>query len=103
MNTKVIIIFSFSILYGLFEIFHEQEGKVKEKYLNQVTKEAFGYLSLLFQPDIGCLYYCVNKTGRIYHWNALLSLDQLAAAIGLIVRVTSILKLKQYFTILDKN
>jgi protein-S-isoprenylcysteine O-methyltransferase Ste14 len=39
-----------------------------------------------------------TKIGRIYHWNTLFIIGSVLVAFGLIIRVTSILKLKQQFT-----
>lgn len=39
-----------------------------------------------------------TKTGRIYHWNTFFVIGSTLAIIGLIIRVTSILTLKQQFT-----
>jgi protein-S-isoprenylcysteine O-methyltransferase Ste14 len=39
-----------------------------------------------------------TKTGRIYHWNTLFVIGSVLALTGLIIRVTSILQLKQQFT-----
>jgi protein-S-isoprenylcysteine O-methyltransferase Ste14 len=39
-----------------------------------------------------------TKTGRIYHWNTFFAIGSILAIIGLIIRVTSILTLKQQFT-----
>jgi protein-S-isoprenylcysteine O-methyltransferase Ste14 len=39
-----------------------------------------------------------TRTGRIYHWNTFFIIGSVLAIIGLIIRVTSILTLKQQFT-----
>jgi protein-S-isoprenylcysteine O-methyltransferase Ste14 len=39
-----------------------------------------------------------TKMGRIYHWNTFFVTGSILALIGLIIRVTSILTLKQQFT-----
>ena len=39
-----------------------------------------------------------TKMGRIYHWNTFFAIGSVFAIIGLIIRVTSILTLKQQFT-----
>jgi protein-S-isoprenylcysteine O-methyltransferase Ste14 len=39
-----------------------------------------------------------TKIGRIYHWNTFFAIGSILAIIGLIIRVTSILILKQQFT-----
>lgn len=42
--------------------------------------------------------FASTKIGKIYHWNTLFIIGSVLVAIGLIIRVTSILKLKQQFT-----
>jgi protein-S-isoprenylcysteine O-methyltransferase Ste14 len=39
-----------------------------------------------------------TKTGRIYNWNTFFAIGALMALTGLIIRITSILTLKQHFT-----
>jgi protein-S-isoprenylcysteine O-methyltransferase Ste14 len=39
-----------------------------------------------------------NKIGRIYHWDTFFVIGSVLVLIGLIIRVTSIMKLKQQFT-----
>ena len=99
MNTKVIIIFSFAILYGLFEIFMSKRGKSKREISKSGDKGSIWILVLTVSVGYWLSFIIAStKVGRIYHWNALFILGSILAAIGLIVRVTSILKLKQHFT-----
>jgi protein-S-isoprenylcysteine O-methyltransferase Ste14 len=39
-----------------------------------------------------------TKIGRIYHWNTLFIIGSVLVVIGLVIRISSILKLKQQFT-----
>jgi len=99
MNLKVIIIISFSILYGLFEIIMSKRGKVKSEISKSGDKGSIWILILAISIGYWLSFIIAStKIGRIYHWNTLFVIGSILAAIGLIIRVTSILKLKQQFT-----
>jgi len=40
----------------------------------------------------------MTKTGRIYYWNTFFAIGMVLVVIGLMIRIHSILTLKQYFT-----
>lgn len=99
MNTKVIIIFSFSILYGLFEIFMSKRGRKNTEISKSGDKGSIWMLILAISVGYWLSFIIAStKTGRIYHWNTLFIIGAILVAIGFIIRVISILKLKQQFT-----
>jgi protein-S-isoprenylcysteine O-methyltransferase Ste14 len=99
MNIKLILIIVFSILYGFFEIFMSRRQKDKREISKSGDKGSIWLLTISI--SIGYWFSFIiaaTKTGRIYHWNILFATGSLLAIIGLIIRVTSILTLKQQFT-----
>lgn len=99
MNTKVIIIFSFSILYGLFEFFMSKREKGKREISKTGDKGSIWGLVIGISVGYWLSFIIAStKIGRIYHWNTLFLFGSVFVAIGLTIRVTSILKLKQQFT-----
>lgn len=99
MNTKMIIIIGFSILYGFFENFLNIRQRIKSNVTNSGDK---GSLLLLY-ISITVGYFlsfstCASKIGRIYYWNTFFAIGFVLIIIGLIIRILAILTLKQYFT-----
>jgi protein-S-isoprenylcysteine O-methyltransferase Ste14 len=99
MNTKLIIIISFSFLYSFFEIFMSRRQRSKRNISKSGDK---GSIWLLF-VSISIGYWlsfivAATKIGRIYHWDTFFVIGSILAIIGLIIRVTSILTLRQQFT-----
>ena len=99
MNLKLIIILAFTYLYGFFEVFMSLRQRRKRKIVKSgdrwsiwilVISIAIGY-SLSFSV-------AATKTGRIYHWDTFFVIGSILAIIGLIIRINSILNLKQQFT-----
>jgi protein-S-isoprenylcysteine O-methyltransferase Ste14 len=99
MNIKLILIIAFSILYGFFEIFMSRRLQIKRNISKSGDK---GSIWLLFiSISIGYwLSFLIASTriGRIYYWNTFFIIGSILEIIGLIIRVTSILTLKQQFT-----
>jgi protein-S-isoprenylcysteine O-methyltransferase Ste14 len=99
MNIKIIIIFSFAILYGLFEIFISRRGKSKREISKSGDKGSIWILVLTISIGYWLSFFIAStKTGRIYYWNTFFIIGFVLVAIGLIIRVISILTLKQQFT-----
>jgi protein-S-isoprenylcysteine O-methyltransferase Ste14 len=76
-----------------------QRLKRKSNIVNSGDKGSIWILIIL----IGIGYFLAfnagaNKTGRIYHWNAFFVTGAAFIIAGLIIRITSILTLKQHFT-----
>jgi protein-S-isoprenylcysteine O-methyltransferase len=99
MNVKIFIIISFSILYGMFEIFMSKLEKGNREI--SITGDRGSLWIIVIAISFGywlSFIIASTKTGRIYHWNTLFIIGSILVAIGLIIRVASILKLKQQFT-----
>jgi protein-S-isoprenylcysteine O-methyltransferase Ste14 len=99
MHIKLLIIVVFSILYGFFEIIMARRLRSKRNVSESGDK---GSIWLLFiSISIGywlSFIMASTKIGRIYHWNFFFMIGSILTIIGLIIRVTSILTLKQQFT-----
>ena len=99
MNLKLIIIFSFIMLYGFFEFFINQR---KNKQSNFEKKDDKGSLiGLYLSISIGYFLSFTSaslKFGRIYHWDLLFTTGFFLIAVGLFIRISAMLALKQYFT-----
>jgi len=99
MDPKIIIIISVSYLYGLFEVFMN----LRQRGRGRVTSSGDrGSLWLLY--GLITLGYALSfsigatKIGRVYPWNIFFAIGMALTAIGLTVRVHSILTLRQFFT-----
>jgi len=101
MNTKIIIIIAFAYMYGIFEIFMSmrQKQKRKQDIVRSGDKASIWILSsfiaigYLLSFSIGA-----TRVGRIYHWDTFFAIGAVLIIIGLIIRINSILTLKQHFT-----
>jgi protein-S-isoprenylcysteine O-methyltransferase Ste14 len=99
MNTKVILIIAFSAIYGFFEIFMSKRKKDKREISKSGDKGSIWLLTISITIGYWLSFLIAStKTGRIYHWNIFFIIGSVLALTGLIIRVTSILKLKQQFT-----
>ena len=99
MNTKLILIIAFSALYGLFEIFMSKRLKSKRNVSKSGDKRSIWFLTISISIGFWLSFIIAStKMGRIYHWNTFFVTGSILALIGLIIRVTSILTLKQQFT-----
>ena len=89
----------FSILYGLFEIFMSRRKQDNRKISKSGDKGSIWLLTISISMGYWLSFIIAStKTGRIYHWNTFFVIGSLLVLIGLIIRVTSIMKLKQQFT-----
>lgn len=99
MDQKIIIIILVSYLYGLFEVFMNLRQRGRGRVTSSGDK---GSLWLLY--GLITLGYALSfsigatKTGRVYPWNTFFAMGMALIAIGLTVRIHSILTLKQFFT-----
>lgn len=99
MDPKIIIIISVSYLYGLFEVFMNWRQRGRGRVTSSGDK---GSLRLLY--GLITLGYTLSfsigatKIGRVYPWNTFFTMGMALVAIGLAVRIHSILTLKQFFT-----
>jgi len=99
MNIKVILIVSFSFLYGFFEIFMSMRQRNKRSVIK--TGDKLSIWILFISISIGYwLSFIIGATriGRIYHWNTFFLIGAIMIVIGLTLRVSAILILKQQFT-----
>jgi protein-S-isoprenylcysteine O-methyltransferase Ste14 len=99
MNIKLIIIIAFSVLYGIFEIFMSRRQQSKREISTSGDKGSVWLLTLSISIGFWLSFIMAStKIGRIYHWDILFVIGSFFVIIGLIIRVTSILTLKQQFT-----
>ena len=99
MNIKLTLIIVFSILYGFFEIFMSRRQKEKREISKSGDKGSIWLLTISISIGYWLSFIiAATKTGRIYYWNTFFAIGSILAIIGLIIRVTSILQLKQQFT-----
>jgi protein-S-isoprenylcysteine O-methyltransferase Ste14 len=99
MDPKIIIIIAISYLYGFFEVFLNLRQR---RISNVTTSNDKGSLWLLY-GFITVGYFLsfaigATKIGRIYYWNTFFTIGMSLIVIGLVIRIHSILTLKQYFT-----
>jgi protein-S-isoprenylcysteine O-methyltransferase Ste14 len=101
MDTKLIIIIAFSYSYGFFEIFMSirQRLKRKQDIIKSGDKSSIWILFIF----IGIGYFlsfmiAATRLGRIYHWDTFFAIGAILTTFGLIIRIKSILTLKQHFT-----
>jgi protein-S-isoprenylcysteine O-methyltransferase Ste14 len=99
MNIKLVLIIVFSILYGLFEIFMSRRQQGKRKIYRSGDKGSIVLLTISITVGYWLSFIIAStKIGRIYHWNTFFLIGFLLVLAGLIIRVVSILELKQQFT-----
>lgn len=99
MNIKIIIILSFAWLYGFFEIFMSMRQRRERKIVKSGDRLSIWILFIFI--TIGYLLSFIiasTKIGRIYHWNIFFMIGAFIAIVGLIIRISAILTLKQQFT-----
>lgn len=99
MNTRLILIISFSALYGFFEGFMSRRQKDK----GEISKSGDKGSIWLLTAAIGIGYwfafgFAFLRIGRISYQDIFLIIGAILAVIGLIIRIGSILTLKKYFT-----
>jgi len=99
MDIKLKLIFAFTILYGLFELF------MGTRYRKERTIEKSGDRLSIWMMTLGIslgywISFMIGSThiGRIYHWNTFFIIGSVIEAIGLVVRIRAINTLKQQFT-----
>ena len=101
MDLKVIIIIAFTYLYGFFEILMWiiLRNKMNKKIEKKGDKGSFWIMFILIATGYS-LSFAVGstKTGRMVHWDTFFIIGAVLAIFGLIIRISSILTLKQQFT-----
>jgi len=101
MDIRLIIIIAFAYLYGFFELFMSWRQKQNRKHeiVKSGDKSSIWILTILI--GIGYLLSFsigATRTGRIYHWDIFFTIGAILIVVGLIIRINSILTLKQHFT-----
>jgi len=99
MDPKIVIIIVVSYLYGFFEVFMNLRQRSKSKVATSSDKGSLWLLYGLITVGYA-LSFSIGATtiGRIYYWNTLFAIGMALVVIGFVIRIHSILTLKQYFT-----
>ena len=99
MNTKVIIIIAFSYLYGFFELFMGMRQRHKRPVVKSGDKLSIWILIISIAIGYSLSFSIgATKIGRINHWDTFFLIGAVLAILGLVIRISSILTLKQHFT-----
>ena len=101
MDIKLQMIIYFSYLYGFFEIFMSVRQRLKRK--QDIVKSGDKLSIWILFIFIGIGYFLsfrigFTTIGRIYHWDSFFAMGMILAIFGLMIRIISILTLKQHFT-----
>jgi protein-S-isoprenylcysteine O-methyltransferase Ste14 len=99
MDPKIIIIIVVSYLYGFFEVFMNLRQRSKSKVTTSGDKSSLWWLYGLITVGYALSFSIgATKTGRIYYWNTFFAIGMALYVIGFMIRIHSLLTLKQYFT-----
>ena len=99
MDPKIIIIIAVSYLYGFFEVFLNLRQKKKSIVTTSNDKNSLRLLYGLITVGYFLSFAIgATKLGRIYHWNTFFAVGMSLVVIGLMIRIHSILTLRQFFT-----
>ena len=99
MNIKLIIIIGFSYLYGCLEVFMNWRQRGQGKMSSSGDKGSLRALYVLITLGYFLSFSIgATKTGRVYPWDTFFAIGVALIAPGLIIRIHSMLALKQYFT-----
>ena len=99
MDPKIIIIIAISYLYGFFEVFLNIRQRSKSNVTTSRDKDSLWLLYSLITVGYALSFSIgATKIGRIYHWDTFFAIGMTLIVIGFIVRIHSILTLKQFFT-----
>lgn len=99
MNSKLLIIIGFSILYGFSELL----SGIRQREKKNISKSGDKGSMWIIVISISIGYWLSfiigsTSTGRINHWNALFVSGAILIITGLIIRINSIMTLKKQFT-----
>lgn len=99
MDPRIIIIIAISYLYGFFELFMNLRRRGKGKITSSGDKGSLWLLYILITVGYALSFGIgATKIGRIQPWDTYFVIGMVLLAIGLTIRVYSILTLNQYFT-----
>ena len=99
MDPKIIIIIGFSYLYGFFELFMNLRNKNKSKVTRSGDKGSIWLLYGLITLGYALSFAIgATKIGRMPYWNTFFAIGAVLVVLGLVIRILSIITLRQYFT-----
>jgi protein-S-isoprenylcysteine O-methyltransferase Ste14 len=99
MDLKIIMIIAVSYLYGFFEVFMNLRQRNKSKVATTSDKSSLWWLYGLITVGYALSFSIgATKVGRIYYWNTFFAIGMALVVIGFVIRIHSLLTLKQYFT-----
>lgn len=99
MDLKILIIIAVSYLYGFFEVFMNLRQRSKSKVTSSSDKSSLWWLYGLITVGYALSFSIgATKIGRIYHWNIFFAIGMALIVVGFMIRIYSILTLKQFFT-----
>jgi protein-S-isoprenylcysteine O-methyltransferase Ste14 len=101
MDIKILVIIAFSYLYGFFELFMSMRLKQKRKQdiVKSVDKASIWILIIFIMIGYFLSFWIgATKIGRIFHWNTFFAIGVILTLVGLVIRISSIMTLKQHFT-----
>ncbi len=99
MDQKIIIIIAVAYLYGFFEVLMNLRQRSKSKVTSMGDKGSLWWLFSLITVGYALSFSIgATKIGRIYYWNTFFAIGMTLFVIGFMIRIFSILTLKQYFT-----
>ncbi len=99
MDSKIIIIIAISYLYGFFEVFMNLRKRSKSKVATSGDKRSLWWLYGLITVGYALSFSIgATKIGRIYDWNTFFAIGMALFVIGFMIRIHSLLTLKQFFT-----
>jgi protein-S-isoprenylcysteine O-methyltransferase Ste14 len=99
MDTKVIVIIAFSYLYGFFEIFMSLRLRGKRTVVKTGDRLSIWVLVIFIALGYSLSFGIgATKIGRLNHWDTFFVTGTILVLMGLIIRIRSILALKQHFT-----
>ena len=98
MNTKLIIIITISCLYGFFESFMNLRQRRKSSVTKSGDKGSLWVIYFVISLGYFLSFSIAStKLGRIYYWDTFFAIGMVLIVSGIIIRIHSILTLKQYF------
>jgi protein-S-isoprenylcysteine O-methyltransferase Ste14 len=99
MDLKVIFIIAFTYIYGFFELYMSVGQRGKRTIIKSGDRLSV-WILILFVAIGYALAFSIGATkiGRLNHWDTFFIIGVILTIIGLIIRINSILTLKQHFT-----
>ncbi len=99
MDPKIIVIIAVAYLYGFFEACLNVRQRRKNNLKTSRDQRSLWLLYGLITVGYTLSFAIgTTKIGRIYSWNMFFAIGMALFAVGFMVRIYSILTLKQYFT-----